>query len=76
MVSLGRPGVGEAFLTDAGFEPEERFVVPFFMEYADPDSERGGALEELRLVTPPTRTRTGSRSPRRTGSRAPRRAPA
>jgi SAM-dependent methyltransferase len=36
MVSLGRPGVGEAFLADAGFEPEKRFVVPFFMEYADP----------------------------------------
>lgn len=38
MVSLGRPGVGEAFLSAAGFEPEERFVVPFFMEYADPDA--------------------------------------
>ena len=36
MVSLGRPGVGEAFLTDGGFAPQERFVVPFFMEYADP----------------------------------------
>lgn len=38
MVSLGRPGIGEAFLLDAGFEPEERFVVPFFMEYTDPES--------------------------------------
>ena len=28
MVSLGRPGIGEAFLRDSGFEPEERFVVP------------------------------------------------
>ena len=36
MVSLGRPGVGEAFLADHGFEPEERFEVPFFMEFADP----------------------------------------
>lgn len=38
MVSLGRPGVGEAFLSDAGFEPEDRFVVPFRMEYADPEA--------------------------------------
>jgi SAM-dependent methyltransferase len=36
MVSLGRPGVGEAFLRDAGFEPEERFEVPAFFESADP----------------------------------------
>lgn len=36
MVSLGRPGVGEAFLREAGFEPEERFVVPVNFEYADP----------------------------------------
>ena len=42
MVSLGRPGVGEAFLTNAGFQPEERFVVPFFMEYADPDAYARG----------------------------------
>jgi SAM-dependent methyltransferase len=42
MVSLGRPGVGEAFLSDGGFEPEERFVVPFAMEYADPDSYARG----------------------------------
>ena len=42
MVSLGHPGVGEAFLTDGGFEPEERFVVPFFMEYADPDAYARG----------------------------------
>ena len=38
MVSLGRPGVGEAFLSEGGFEPEERFIVPFFIEYADPDA--------------------------------------
>ena len=42
MVSLGRPGVGEAFLSDGGFEPEERFVVPFAMEYADPESYARG----------------------------------
>lgn len=36
MVSLGRPGIGEAFLDDHGLEPEERFEVPFCMEYSDP----------------------------------------
>jgi len=38
MVSLGHPGVGEAFMADHGFEPDERFEVPFFMEYSDPES--------------------------------------
>jgi SAM-dependent methyltransferase len=42
MVSLGRPGVGEDFLRAAGFEPEERFVVPFAMEFADPESYARG----------------------------------
>jgi ubiquinone/menaquinone biosynthesis C-methylase UbiE len=46
MVSLGRPGVGEAFLTAGGFEPEMRFVVPFFMEYADPEAYARG-MESL-----------------------------
>jgi SAM-dependent methyltransferase len=44
MVSLGRPGVGEQFLTDAGFAPEQRFQVPCWLEYADPESfARGSA---------------------------------
>ena len=38
MTSLGRPGVGEAFMRDHGFDPEERFEVPFFMEFPDPKS--------------------------------------
>ena len=42
MVSLGRPGVGEAFFADGGFAPEERFVVPFFIEWADPDAYARG----------------------------------
>ena len=42
MVSLGRPGVGEQFLSDAGFRPDERFVVPFFLEYADPEAYARG----------------------------------
>jgi SAM-dependent methyltransferase len=36
MVALGRPGIGEAFLADAGFEVAERVEVPFVIEYADP----------------------------------------
>ena len=36
MVSLGRPGVGEAFLADRGFEVADRFEIPFVIEYADP----------------------------------------
>jgi SAM-dependent methyltransferase len=42
MVSLGRPAVGEAFLTDGGFSVQPRFVVPFFMEFADPESYARG----------------------------------
>jgi SAM-dependent methyltransferase len=42
MVSLGRPGLGERFLSDAGFKPDERFVVPFYMEYADPEAYARG----------------------------------
>jgi SAM-dependent methyltransferase len=37
MVSLGFPGVGEAFLADRAFDVDERFEVPFFFEYADPE---------------------------------------
>jgi SAM-dependent methyltransferase len=36
MVSLGRPGVGEAFLSEHGFDVEERFEIPFCFEFADP----------------------------------------
>lgn len=42
MVALGRPGVGEAFMRDHGFDPEERFEVPFFMEYPDPETYARG----------------------------------
>jgi SAM-dependent methyltransferase len=38
MVSLGLPGVGEQFLRDGGFEPEERFLVPFCLECPDPET--------------------------------------
>jgi SAM-dependent methyltransferase len=42
MVSLGFPGVGEAFLRDRGFEVEERFEVPFCFEYPDPETYARG----------------------------------
>ena len=42
MVSLGRPGVGEAFLEAVGFQVESRFGVPFFMEYTDPGAYARG----------------------------------
>lgn len=38
MVSLGRPGVGESFLADRGFEVDERFEIPFHFEFADPET--------------------------------------
>jgi SAM-dependent methyltransferase len=38
MVALGRPGVGEAFLAERGFEVAERFEVPFALEFADPET--------------------------------------
>ena len=42
MVSLGFPGVGEAFLADRGFDVEERFEIPFYFEYADPETYARG----------------------------------
>lgn len=42
MVSLGRPGVGEAFLAERGFEVGERFEVPFAFEYSDPETYARG----------------------------------
>ena len=35
MVALGRPGVGESFIRERGFEIDERFRVPFFFEWPD-----------------------------------------
>ncbi|MDH3683006.1 MAG: methyltransferase domain-containing protein [Acidimicrobiia bacterium] len=36
MVALGRPGVGEAFLAERGFDVAERVEIPFVFEFADP----------------------------------------
>ncbi len=38
MVSLGRPGVGEAFLDRCGFDVADRFEIPFVFEFPDPDT--------------------------------------
>jgi SAM-dependent methyltransferase len=56
MVSLGRPGVGEAFLADRGFEVADRFEIPFAFEYADPATyargiaSTGPAYESIQSV--------------------------
>ena len=56
MVSLGRPGIGEAFLADRGFGVAERFEVPFALEFADPETyaralgSSGPAYEAIQLV--------------------------
>ena len=42
MVVLGRPGVGEAFLAERGFEVAERFEIPFVFEFADPETYARG----------------------------------
>jgi len=42
MVALGRPGVGEAFLDDRGFEVAERFEIPFVFEFPDPQTYARG----------------------------------
>lgn len=42
MVALGRPGIGEAFLADRGFDVADRFEVPFVLEYADPEAYARG----------------------------------
>ena len=38
MNALGHPGVGEAFLAEAGFDAAPRFEIPFALEYADPET--------------------------------------
>ena len=56
MVSLGRPGVGEAMLAESGFVDIERFDVPFAWEFADPElfaralASTGPAFEAIQNV--------------------------
>ncbi len=35
---MGRPGVGEAFLDECGFDVAERFEIPFVFEFPDPET--------------------------------------
>jgi hypothetical protein len=59
MVALGRPGVGEAFLAERGFEVEARFEVPFVIECADPQiyarglAASGPAYEAIQSIGEP-----------------------
>jgi SAM-dependent methyltransferase/alkylhydroperoxidase family enzyme len=56
MVALGRPGAGEALLTENGFTRIERVDVPFVFEYADPEAyaralaSTGPAFEAIQAV--------------------------
>jgi SAM-dependent methyltransferase len=56
MVHLGRPGVGEAFLAERGFDVAERFEVPFVFEYPDPETyaraiaSTGPAYEAIQTI--------------------------
>jgi SAM-dependent methyltransferase len=56
MVALGRPGVGEKFLSENGFVRIERFEVPFRWEFADPETyartlaSTGPAFEAIQHV--------------------------
>jgi len=42
MVALGRPGIGEAFLAERGFEVADRFEIPFAFEFPDPQTYARG----------------------------------
>ncbi len=59
MVALGRPGVGEAFLHDRGFDVDERFEVPFYFEYPDPETY---ARDWPRPAPPTRRSRASERT--------------
>ncbi len=56
MVSLGRPGAGEAFLDRCGFDVAERFEIPFVFEFADPETfarglaSTGPAFESIQSI--------------------------
>ena len=41
-VQKPKPGVGEAFLAERGFDVGERFEVPFVLEFPDPESYARG----------------------------------
>jgi len=59
MVALGRPGIGEAFLAERGFEVDERFEISFVIECADPQmyarglASSGPAYEAIQQIGEP-----------------------
>ena len=66
MVALGRPGAGEALLSDMGFTEVERIEVPFVFEFSDPDAyaralaSTGPAFEAIQAVGEKVVPRVGS----------------
>jgi hypothetical protein len=56
MVALGRPGVGEAFLAERGFDVAERFEVSLVLEFADAElyargvASSGPAYEAIQSI--------------------------
>lgn len=56
MVALGRPGAGEALLSEMGFTEVQRIEVPFVLEFSDPDAyaralaSTGPAFEAIQAV--------------------------
>ena len=56
MVSLGRPGIGETVLEEAGFVGVRRHAVPFAWEFPDPEAyarmlaSTGPAYEAIQAV--------------------------
>jgi uncharacterized peroxidase-related enzyme len=56
MVALGRPGAGEALLSDMGFVEIDRLEVPFVFEFSDPElyaraiGSTGPAYEAIQAV--------------------------
>jgi SAM-dependent methyltransferase len=57
MVALGRPGIGEDFLSQTGFVDVERVDIPFAWEFADPElyartlASTGPAYEAIQNVS-------------------------
>jgi SAM-dependent methyltransferase/alkylhydroperoxidase family enzyme len=64
MVSLGRPGAGEAMLAEEGFVDIERIEIPFVWEFADPAAyaralaSTGPAFEAIQTVGEDTFTQS------------------
>jgi uncharacterized peroxidase-related enzyme len=70
MVALGRPGAGEALLSEMGFGEIERIEVPFVFEFSDPDAyaralaSTGPAFEAIQAVGEESFLESAARSAR------------